>query len=405
MTMRLPVLGGWVRLFAFGMLAALPLSVAAVNVFGSLVVVTALLSQEWWKAVRGVLQQPLAWVVLIMLFLLGAGMLYTVDSGYEAASTVARYRKLLFILLLPPFFQENRDRLRALQVLAVSICFTALLSWTEFFGWTHVSDPVYGGPPGDAVFKMHIPQGTLFSLLVVLGLCLAWDAWRESRWRAAAWGLMALLAAGDIAWVMAGRTGKAILPVIVIWAIWEMAHQTPVRKNFRRLLLAGSVLLVVGVTAAVWLNPHTTLGSISSEIRQSRETGAATSQGMRLAFYRKAMQLMAQRPWFGYGTGSVKVATQELAAGGSTEVDRLATVNVHNEFLMWAVQWGWPGLSCILLFFFYLWQASYRLPRVIGRCLRGQWVVFVAGCLFNSYLLDFAEGYALVLNAGILLPL
>ncbi|MDE2260570.1 MAG: O-antigen ligase family protein [Betaproteobacteria bacterium] len=400
---RLPALGPTVRIMTYGMLIALPASVAGVNIFGGLVLITALLSREFWGAGRRLLSNPMVLVATFMLGLLLLGMLYTTGPQQDALAVLTKYRKLLFIPLLLPFFQEDRHRTLAMTLLALSIFFTVLMSWSEFLGLTHISDPIYGGPPGDAVFKMHIPQGTLFALQIVLcvGLALATRSWMLKILFMG----MAFLTTLDIAWVMVGRTGKAMLPLIALWAIWEWLRFLHLEAKTCRRIVIGAVAVILGATLWVASRPTSMLGSVTREIHQSLETGVPTSQGIRLAFFGKSAELIAQRPWVGYGTGSVMTETEILAAKARTEVARIPTVNLHNEFLMWAVQLGWPGLTAILLFFMILLRASFKQSIPVGILIRGQWVVFVAGCMFNSYLLDFAEGYALVFSAGILLPL
>ncbi len=400
---RLPTLGPVVRVTAYGMLLALPVSVAGVNLFGAGLLLASLLSREFWSAARRLLTNPMALVAMAMLGLLLLGMLYTTGPHHEAWAVFMKYRKLLFLPLLLPFFQEDRHRITAMRVLAFSISITVMVSWSEFLGWTHISDPAYGGPPGDAVFKMHIPQGTLFSLLIALCVGLAF-ATRSRVAQGLLFG-MALLTVLNISWVMVGRTGKAILPVLALWAVWEgLRFWRPSGKTYWSIVV-GSVAVILGATFWVASKPTTMLGSVTREIHQSEETGVPTSQGIRLEFYRKSAELIAQRPWTGYGTGSVLTETEILAARGQTEVARISTINLHNEFLMWVVQLGGAGLVVILLFFGIMLRASFGQSIPIGILIRGQWVVFAAGCLFNSYLLDFAEGYAMVLTAGILLPL
>ncbi len=400
---RLPTLGPVVRAMAYGMLLALPVSVAGVNLFGGLLLIAALVSREFWSASFRLLANPVVLVSMAMLGLLLSGMFYTTGSSQEALAVFMKYRKLVFIPLLLPFFQEDRHRITAMSLLALSLSLTVLASWSEFLGWTHISDPAYGSPPGDAVFKMHISQGTLFAVLIALCVGLAFNT-RSWILKLVLAG-MALFTALDIAWVMVGKTGKAILPVIALWAIWEGLRCWRPSSRAYWSIVASSVILILGTTLWVASRPTTMLGSVAREIQQSRETGVPTSQGIRVEFYRKSAELIAQRPWAGYGTGAVTVETAALAAKAQTEVARVPTVNLHNEFLMWAVQLGWLGLTAILLFFVTTLRTTFGQPAAIGILFRGQWVVFAVGCLFNSYLLDFTEGYAMVLSAGILLPL
>ncbi len=82
----------------------------------------------------------------------------------------------------------------------------------------------------------------------------------------------------------------------------------------------------------------------------------------------------------------------------------MATYNLHNEFLMWFVQFGWPG-AFVIIAFYYLYFSIVRGISMNSLMLRTTGMVFILGSLFNSFLNDFTEGYSMVMLAGILVDL
>ncbi|WP_197456355.1 O-antigen ligase family protein [Ferrovum myxofaciens] len=412
-----------IRLCIYGMLASLPFAVVGVNFFGYLVLLMVLFSRVWRQALPQLLKNPLSLTALIMLVIVGLGTVYTVGPHHEALNVLNRYHKLLFIPLLMPFFQEEKDRVLGLNVLCGALLINVLLSWTEYLRLSHISDPIYvaGMPsPGDAVFRQHITQGLLFCILVVIASASGWQA--RGKIRFLYWG-MALLAAGNVAFVMVGRTGKAMLPVIALWLLGEwwfsrnrgvvrqekdvskiQSNPGPSARFQGRWVLVISVMLVLGSTLWSLMSPSTMLGTVFQEVRQSHQTGADTSQGERVEFWHKGVLLFLKHPWLGSGTGSVLTLTQELAKMETKPVNRLATSNFHDEYLMWAVQFGVPGLVAIVAFFIFYLHGG-RQPGLSGQVLRGVGILFAFGCLYNSFLVDFTEGYSIVLLGGLLISL
>ena len=412
-----------IRLCACGMLVSLPFAVGGVNFFGYLVLLMALLSREWWQAVPQLLRNPLSLMALIMLVIVGLGTVHSLGPHREALNVLNRYHKLLFIPLLMPFFQEEKDRILGLNVLSGALLINVLLSWTEYLRLTHISDPIYvaGMPsPGDAVFRQHITQGLLFCLLVVIASALGWQAGGKKRFLY--WG-MALLAAGNVAFVMVGRTGKAMLPVIALWLLGEwlftrnkravgpervVFNSHPHSRQRAKFQEHWVLILIMGIVlgSTLWslMTPSTMLGTIVQEVQQSHQTGADTSQGERVEFWHKGVLLFLKHPWVGSGTGSILTLTQELAKNETTQVNRVATSNLHDEYLMWAVQFGVPGLLAIVAFFIFYLRGGCQ-PGLSGQVLRGVGILFSFGCLYNSFLVDFTEGYSIVLLGGLLISL
>jgi O-antigen ligase len=404
MPISLPSLALWIRYCTYGLVLSLPISTAGVNLFSSLILVLALLSKEWWQAWHQLWRNPLVLCALMLFFSMLLGIFWTEGSSYEAWSVLGRYKKLLLIPLLLPFFSQRPHQRFALHLLLFSLSLTVLFSWTDFIGLTHISDPIYyPAPPGDAVFRMHITQGLLFLLNIVVAMGLALSS--SNRLQKIIYIALAGLSAGDIIFVMVGRTGKALLPLLMLWIIGETIRikmsgkwqikQFPIWSVF-------AIAITLAGTAYFASKPDTMLGSIHQEVHESHQTGAVTSQGERVAFWTKGIKLFKQEPWLGHGTGSVISLTTQMARRSSRAVDQVPTFNLHNEYLMWAVQLGLLGLILIMMFFGLYLRAGLIASDLNGLVLRGSWLVFAAGCLFNSFLVDFTEGYSLVILLGLL---
>ncbi len=387
------------------MLLSLPFAVGGVNLFGYLILVVAPFIETWRQAWHRLVTNRMAGIALLMLGMVAVGTLYSLGGSQEALNVLNRYHKLLFIPWLMPFFCRDEDRVRALHVLALALSINVAISWTEYLGLTHVSDPIYDGVApghfGDNVFRTHIAQGLLFDVLLVIAGVHVIRATGRIRYLFAIIGLLTAL---NILVVMVGRTGKALLPVILLWLLYEWLtvdrafFRIPAKWKSMALLLG--VLVMAGTTWSL-AHPSTMLGTIVSEVRASRATGVDTSQGERVQFWQKGFRLIRLNPWYGSGAGSVHAQTLKLAQHETSFLGRMATYNLHDEFLMWAVQFGFPGLFVIVLFFMYYLSAAPG-SEVSAITMRGAGLVFLIGCLFNSFLMDFTEGYSMVLLAGVL---
>jgi len=400
---HLPKLMTPIRWACFGALMSLPITIAGLNVFLGLAVLLALVSQEFWQHATKLIRHPVAALCLLLFLLLAVGTLYSSAPGHESTNYLWRYKKLLLVPLLLPFFQEARYRYFALSSFSVATFLTVIASWSEFFHYSHISDPAFGDFTGDSVFVMHITQGYLFAMLIALSLSLVLAS--KKTWIKLVWLMVATLTIADICYVMWGRTGKATLAILIVWACWEWlyAQHWPFRvKMLIQVLCIASVLAGV---FAVAQNPGLSFGLIRNDLERAEHLGEATSQGLRRQFAKTGVQLFLNSPWVGHGTGSIVTEQGRIAHEAKTPVGQVVTVNLHNEYLMQAVQIGILGIGLFvglvglgMLYSFTLvmgWQAV---------ALRGVMVVFAFGCLFNSYLWDPIEGYTWVLLLAVLTP-
>lgn len=403
-TRFLPPLGWPVRLSVLGALLALPISVAGVNVFVALTLVLALLSREFWISAPKLIRDPVVLMTLAILSLFALGVTYSSAPETESLNFFHRYRKLVILPFVVPFFLEDKHKKIAWVTFVLSSFATVIISWTEFKGLTHLSDPAFGDMTGDSVFKMHITQGYLFALVIAGSAVMVASS---QRWIFKLfWSLVFLVTTADISWVMWGKTGKATLVALGVWLCFECVRRIPFRGLFKVTTFFLGIALVLGSAIYVMKHPELSLGIARIEVQQSlHHDGTATSQGLRIQFVRTGLKIIRSSPWIGHGTGSIGTEYEAYAKLGATPVEQVITNNLHDEYLMQWAQLGVTGIMLFLGILMFSWWRSFRLILWQGMALRGLLVVFAFGCLFNSYLLDFAEGYSFLLLLSVLIPL
>jgi hypothetical protein len=369
-----------------------------------LTLVLIFLSQEFWQSLPDLIRNPVAMIALVMLIFLALGTQYSSATDHENINYLWRYKKLLLVPLCIPFFQESKFRYQALSCFSAATFLTVLVSWSEFFKFTHLSDPAFGDFTGDSVFVMHITQGYLFAMLISLAVALSLAS--KNTYLKAAWLCMGAITALDICFVMWGKTGKATLIVLFLWGSMEWLNIQPWKfktKAIIQMICICSVILGIAIAAK---NPTNSFGMIRSDLEKAQTTGEATSQGLRQQFAKTGIKIFLKSPWIGHGTGSIVSQQTLFAKEAGTPVGEVITVNLHNEYLMQAVQLGVMGIALFLSWIAYTWFYSLRqLPEWQSIALRGVIVVFAFGCLFNSYLWDHIEGYTYCLLLATLVPI
>ncbi|MES2973119.1 MAG: Wzy polymerase domain-containing protein [Pseudomonadota bacterium] len=233
------------------------------------------------------------------------------------------------LLMLAPFV--------SVQVIARAWLAAALVSAVagllQYAGWAGPFAPwVNQTAPGEAFGNLR--QRNQFASLMSIGLAvLVWHSLaRDSgnrRWVPAA--LAALLAAASAA--SASRTGLVQLALICVLAVlWHPASRA------RAWRLAASALLAY-MLATVLLPLLLGLSPASQGVfaRIAEDSAPCTS---RLTLWANVLQLIAQRPWAGWGWGELDYAHFAHLYTGERFCDILD--NAHNLPLQLAVELGVP---------------------------------------------------------------
>ncbi|WP_167496377.1 O-antigen ligase [Desulfopila sp. IMCC35006] len=222
----------------------------------------------------------------------------------------------------------------------------------------------------------------------------------QEKTRRVLWTGFFLVLCYDIFFILHTRTGWLIS---IGLALLFVVQHFPLKKQ--GIALALTVCLGVGVfytSQSIQQRVQLTINNLKAY--HPEEKNSRTSIGLRLDWYQDSIDLIKEKPLFGYGTGSYATVQKKLIAGTATE----AASDPHNEFLLTAVQIGLVGCVFLLLFFLDPVIRSFRLLRLQEReqafALQATVLSLVIGCFFNSWLLSMIPSHIFVLLITVFYP-
>jgi len=371
-----------------GMLSffVLPLSTSALYVALSGVVIFSLLSGHLREKVALYVDHPVTKITLALFGLFLLGCLYSVGSAPEISRILSKMSKLLYVPFLMFAFSEQKWRYKAIAafILAMLISMVA-----DFIKASLLFFSTGDWPSHTIVFKNHIDTNLMmaFSVFILAQIVASNIAPKMKFYVQAVIFIMTLYVIG---WSQ-GRSGYVVF--IALWGLFCIQH-----LNFRKSLLAATLLTLILGSAAFFSKPfQSRLSLIPIQIQQYQEGDTYTSVGLRIQFFQVALLLAKERPWFGWGTGSL---TEKYSAYAK-EHNLVATDNPHNEYLNIFFQLGIVGFLAYLAVFIALLKAGFALPLFERRILQGALLAMAIGCLANCWLRDFTPGYWFVLMVAL----
>ena len=211
---------------------------------------------------------------------------------------------------------------------------------------------------GDAFANLR--QRNQFASLTSIGLValLGWVATAPSlsrRYVAMAWCALTLLAAGLACSV--SRTGAvqwmAIVALVLVWA-WK--DRLKVHPLLLQLAIGSFVLVAFWSLVLPWvaLERNGVMGA-SLLLRVAGQTQDYAACGGRRVLWSNVLQMLTQRPWFGWGLGETDFAHYSTDYQSVRFCDLLD--NAHNFPLHLALEFGIPfALACCAFAAYYLYK-------------------------------------------------
>jgi len=363
---------------------AIPISTAAQNIGGGLLLLAFLINPQALSFNRDVFRQPFAIAGLAFIGALILGTFWTSVDAVTAWKFILKLRAYFFIPVFLCLFCAPRIRNAMLLGFAVG----ALVSVAAAFVSYIFEYPMRVGVPGDwAVFRTHTYHNYFAGLLAVgllagllNGKFVGWQKWL-------AWGAF-IFVTHNILFVVPGRTGQLIFLamlgfLLVLWR-WRVG------------VLLG---LSIALAAALILPQHSSavklgIAKAQTDMQEYSKGNTDTSIGLRLIWLKDTQQMIMAKPWLGYGTGSFK---QEYSRYSGLTTGLRATSNPHNDYIWLTIELGiMGGLLLLGLLVAAAWQ---------GRNLQHPWrstlYVMLLGMgvatLANSFFVDNITGLAFVL--------
>ena len=347
------------------------------------------------KPLQG-MRTPVA--VLIAFFAFALSLFWTVAPPAEALGSLAKYGKLIMIILMLLLIRDRREAGYALGAFVAAQIFLLGSSWMLF---AHVPVPwaTSNWVQDYSVFSSYLDQGIISA--VFAAICWHFRAHAPGRFGLQAAVFLALAALANVFFVLNGRSGHvvaiALLSMAIMWELPKKYRATVVLLPF----LLASVLFFSSTKV------HDRLTLVQTEMQSySSQAAPSTSTGIRLNFWRTAIEAMGQHPLAGAGVGSWSTEFNRLQREKNpTHIDIDSNGNPHQEYLMWGVQLGVPGILLLLALMFSIFRDTRKMEVSHARAAQSTLLALAIACLFNSSVYDAQIGDFFCILIGLLLAL
>lgn len=320
-------------------------------------------------------------MILLALAAMALSYLWSTGSTDEALIAFAKHGKLVLIPVFLLLIRSRREALVALAFFVGGQMFLLSSTWLMFLG---ISIPWAMSKEAGisyAVFSSYLDQSIMTAVLAAL--CWHMRDYVPTRYRSFLGLTLSGLALACVFFVFQGRTGHLVAITLITLAIaWEIP------KRFRMSVVLIPLVLLV-VLAASSSKVHNGLTEISSSIESFNKSGdISSSSSIRLNLWHRSLQAIAENPWKGTGVGSWSQEFNRQEARHAPATFVKITGNPHQEYLLWGVELGVPGIALFCAVLLALFRDSLRMEQPTRRAMQSVLAALAVACLFNSSLYD-----------------
>ena len=330
------------------------------------------------ERLRRLVGNPVALVSMIFAGTIFLGMTWSSAPIEHVRDTTVDALRILVLGLFSVVFLDSSTRDRAQFAFLLSSTLILILSYAL---WAGIGDSVPGlkGRHDYPIpFKDHFTHDAFMAIAAVLFALHAMEA-RSRRVRMLL-GALAVAAVIEVFFLAPGSAGQ--LPMAAGIAYLAIARLS------RKLSAVVAGVCVTSIAAVVWFSPSAVpfLQSFTpwheSQALETRETHPENSSvEQRLEYYRNAIELFAEHPVIGVGSGGFRSAYESKIRG----TQMAAVDNPHNAFLHVGVELGLLGLAVLTAMLLVQWRSAATLGSFTERATaRGFVVIVVAASLASS---------------------
>lgn len=341
--------------------------------------------------------------VLLALTAFGLSLLWTTADTADSLGSVAKYGKLLTILLIPLLLKNKQEVVYAIFAFVAAQLFLVISSWMLFFG-VHLPWATSKMATTEfAVFSTYLDQGVMSA--TVAAICWHLRGLAPDRFVKPVFICISLLCLLNVLFVLIGRSGHVLAIILLSLAVmWELP------KKYRWAILFLPVFFFTAV-AATSPKVQKRVMAMSSEISAfSAAEGTSivngTSSGIRLHFWHRSIQSIAESPVLGSGIGSWSIEYDRIEKHhnpSGTKVNKRG--NPHQEYLLWGVQLGVFGILLFVVFLLSVYRDTLQGDTASARAAQSVLAALAITCLFNSAVYDALIGDFFCVALGLTLAL
>ena len=341
--------------------------------------------------------------IFVILAAFAASILWTSGSKAEAFNSLSKYGKLLIIPIFCVLIKSRKEALYALASFSVAQLFLVISAWMLFLKLPVPWALSMFSLGHNVVFSSYLDEGLMSAVFAAV-------SWHSRGLVPGKYGrhfavAVSLLALGNVFFLLQGRSAHVVAILLLTLAItWQM----PRRYRPVVVVLPFLLLLILYVSST---KVQTRLDRLKTEVKtfsfkQGVEVDSGNSSGIRLHFWHRAIQSISENPVLGSGAGS-----------WSNEFNRLEQINEpanplvqplsnpHQEYLLWGVQLGVPGILLLLALMISIMKDTLPMDTQTARATQSALLALAVACLFNSSLYDAQIGDYFCVVLGLLLAL
>lgn len=343
-------------------------------------------------------------IVLLILAAFATSILWTTGTQAEAFGSLVKYGKLLIIPVVVLMLRSRTEAMAALACFMTVQLFLVVSSWMLF---AHLPVPwaiAHTALSHNVVFSSYLDEGLMAA--VFAGICWHLRELVPGRFGSYSAVGAALLALGTVFFVFEGRSGHVVAIALVTLAIlWELP------RKYRLGIVLVPFLLLMGLYATS-SKVQNRVDLVKKEVqnfsfKKGEAVDSTSSSGIRLHFWHRAVQSIAEKPFLGSGAGSWSSEfnrLERLQNPGHQDIQPQG--NPHQEFLLWGVQLGVPGILLLVTLIISIFKDTLAMDQMSARAAQSVLLALVIACLFNATLYDaligdfFCAALALLLALG-----
>jgi O-antigen ligase len=349
---------------------------------------------------RDLLNQALTPIaVLLTLLAFSVSLLWTEAPLADALGSVAKYGKLIAIILMMVLIRDRREAMYALGAFVLAQFFLVASSWMLF---VHLPVPWATSNMAlteYAVFSSYLDQGIISS--VFAAICWHFRSLASGKFGRHFAIFLALASFGNVLFVLSGRSGHIVaIALLSIAMMWKF----PKRYRSAVVFLPFMLVLILSISST---KVRERLTKVKIEVQSySTEVQPITSSGIRLSLWRRSIQSIAQNPLIGSGVGSWSSEYNRLERNQNPEHKNIdGNWNPHQEYLLWGVQLGVPGIIILCGLMLAVLRDTLKMEKPYARATQSALLALAIACLFNSSIYDALIGDFFCVVIGLLLAL
>ncbi len=343
------------------------------------------------QRLRSVLADPLPRAALLLLAVLALATTWSSAPWSERIYQLWHWRVLLLMILCLAVFDSRQWKLRLIVVIVVAgLIAAAVAGVTWAMDWR-----IYKVHPAGTVLREGVAQGLFFGMGAYLAAVAAWRLESLTRRQRIALTVASVVLTAALFNFSAGRSAQIAFFVASFTTILLL-----LRGKSRALAIAGmTTVFAVALLASPMARERLERGL--NEFRTEASAAQSSSIGVRVEIWRIGAELVAERPWFGYGTGAFQGEYAKLAPRISSGWRADPKDDAHNQYLSIQVQAGLLGTLAFAVFLLSVWRQPTPMPYwVCGVAIMCGWA---AVGLFFSAFEDFNEGHMVAILLGCLM--